>query len=112
MNDIYKLTKTKLSEAKDKGIKLIAVDYDGTVYDRNDPVYNSLEKVIDFKGKNLPIVFRTFLKRYYSYFEEGYSLLDGLNNESIEYVVGSLQFDKNLNKYKRFLPKYYSNETQ
>jgi hydroxymethylpyrimidine pyrophosphatase-like HAD family hydrolase len=37
----------KLEEARRGGIKLIAVDYDGTVYDRNDKNYNSLDNVIE-----------------------------------------------------------------
>ncbi len=37
----------KLEEVKCGGVKLIAVDYDGTVYDRNDKTYNSLDNVIE-----------------------------------------------------------------
>ena len=37
---------TKLRDLKKSGIKLIASDYDGTLFDRNNPRFNNPEKVI------------------------------------------------------------------
>jgi hydroxymethylpyrimidine pyrophosphatase-like HAD family hydrolase len=42
----HEMAKMKLKELKTNGVSLIAVDWDGTVYDRNDPDYNSFSKVI------------------------------------------------------------------
>ncbi|OGK42574.1 hypothetical protein A3A46_01670 [Candidatus Roizmanbacteria bacterium RIFCSPLOWO2_01_FULL_37_13] len=43
----YLNTRIKLHEAKSKGIKLIACDYDGTIFDRNDPNYDDPWKTIE-----------------------------------------------------------------
>jgi len=43
----YRLSKDKLTEITKRGIKLIAADYDGTLYDRYDPIYNDINKVVE-----------------------------------------------------------------
>ena len=73
-------------------------------------VYNSsLWKVINSEREKLPIKFRSFLRRFDSYFGDGYSILGSLDSESIEYVVGSLQFYENLQKHRNSIPMYGSN---
>lgn len=46
LNFEYALGREKLINCKNENIKIIAVDYDGTVYDRYDPNFNKLEKVV------------------------------------------------------------------
>ncbi len=47
LEEEYKKTKLILREAKSKNLKVIAADYDGTLYDRYDKNYNSLLKIIE-----------------------------------------------------------------
>lgn len=48
---IIEMTKRKLIEAKSNNIKVIAADYDGTLYDRNDKNYNSLLNILSLAYK-------------------------------------------------------------
>jgi len=75
--------------------------------------YNaSLERVINLGKKTRQIAFRSFLRRYKSYFEGDYDLLDSLNNENLEYVISSLQFDGEVRKNRFFIPGDVSNLDQ
>ena len=69
----------------------------------------SLERVVRAEEKKLPLVFRDFLKRYESYFKGNYDILDSLDNESIGYVVGHLQFEKHMQQNRDFIPMEVSN---
>ena len=72
----------------------------------------SLERVVRAEKKKLPLVFRDFLKRYESYFKGNYDLLESLDNESIGYVIGHLEFEKNVQKNRYYIPIETSNITQ
>lgn len=66
----------------------------------------SLRRVVACEGKKVPLVFRSFLRRYNSYFgKDIYPLLDDLDDESVVYIVGSLRFEENLRTYRHFLSK-------
>lgn len=47
MTKIYDLAQLKLKKVRSLGIKLIACDYDGTVFDRKDKTFNDPIKVIE-----------------------------------------------------------------
>lgn len=47
----YKKTELMLEKVKLNVLKVIAVDYDGTIIDRYDPKYNNLLKVIELAHK-------------------------------------------------------------
>ena len=73
--------------------------------------WESLERVVKSEKKKLPLVFRDFLRRYESYFKGNYDLLDSLDNESIGYVIGHLEFEKHVQENRHYIPEETSNYT-
>lgn len=67
---------------------------------------NSLTKLIESSEKERSFMFKSFIRRYSSLFgDELYPILDSLNRENIEYIIGYIKFEKNLKKHKNFLVK-------
>lgn len=61
LREEHRKSKEKLHELRTNGIKLIACDYDGTIFDRNDQYYNDPMKVIqlayDVRQKGIEFAF-------------------------------------------------------
>jgi len=73
---------------------------------------DSLKRVLSYDEKNLPHGFRFFLRRYDSYFGASlFPILEDLDNQSINYIVGSLKFEKNVKKFKEFIPTHIPDYT-
>jgi len=67
---------------------------------------NSFKKIISSKSPNSYLEFRHFLRRYDYFFGENlFKFLDNLGNKSIDYVIGSIQFEENLKNHRHFVPK-------
>jgi hypothetical protein len=65
---------------------------------------NSLKRVINSPKNKLPFVFRSFINKYNDIFgKDVYTILNELDNESIAYVIGSLEFEENIRKYSPFV---------
>ncbi|MFH1365412.1 MAG: hypothetical protein ABIH28_02420 [archaeon] len=67
---------------------------------------DSFKKIISSRGSISYFEFRHFLKKYdYFFGEDIFNFLDNLGNKSIDYVLGSLQFEENIKKHKCFISK-------